>query len=756
MYKIIESPSVNTKQNFLSFSSAKSLCNQLEQDIFNIINNIRQKPSILIPYLTINQTNNKDNFEIEQVINYVYKLSKKNMSFPPLIQKNELTKISNELLNYIISLKNDKGRIKYELLENSNINLRKRAAPNIKIKGKYYEGIVLESSNIIEIIGYILKDNKGRNVLFNENIKYIGIACGIIENIKDKYNNKTICKICSIIDLVQDLENNYIINSNNRYEDDKIYSNITKGIPSKNKYLLPKCLSYDKLVKRKIKKKRKDHNIKKNTYDNIIIEINKNNSPLLTPENPKTPNINSSNAKIKSKKLFEIVKTPDNTELNKIYKNNSFYNSKYEKNQKEENATLKIEQEKKEIDNRSEYNSNKSVSFSKQKSRKKLTPKEKIQLLKQINQESRDKSKKKKSAIKIDEDSKSASFTNQKNNASNDASFSEISLDNDKKNKEQKINIDELKSELKKELKNEVKEVKKELKAEFENKMEINNKLKIPLLKLFLKQNEVNKNNDYSYDIGLNNNNIRETKSIDNYNNTNRSINSIDIFLPPNKNITSIYDSDNEAIPGLININSKILNNNKNNKNLNETKKENVIIKKLVNLNRIKSIKRGNKTPDNVRNSAYNNYNSPKIRKNNFIYHRIPFANNNLYCNNIKKKNGMFNLKINNIHEQKMIRNFNVINNPNILNSSSKSPRPTNKESHITFNKMVIKNINNDDSKGHKTAINKIIKIPKKLIKFPINNNIIINNKTNNIVYIKQTSPNRMKSYEMNNIYKKK
>ena len=75
------------------------------------------------------------------------------------------------------------------------------------------------------------------------------------------------------------------------------------------------------------------------------------------------------------------------------------------------------------------------------------------------------------------------------------------SLDNDKK---PKINISKLKSELKQELKNEVKE---ELKRELKNKIDFDNNIKIPLLNLFLNQNDVmnnnNKNNnDISNDLG--------------------------------------------------------------------------------------------------------------------------------------------------------------------------------------------------------------------------------------------------------------
>ena len=738
MYKIGESPFINLKKNFLVLSSPKSLCTQLERDIFNFINLIRQKPSKLLKYLPNND------FELEQLINFIHNLSQKNLSFPPLIQKKELTRISNDLLNYIINIKKTNGEIKFDLIANNDINLRKRSAPDIKIKGKYYEGIVLENNNLIEIISYILKDVKGRNILFNENIKYIGIACGVIENdFNSLYNkNKNSYKICTIIDLVQDFDFN---NDNNSYLIDKRYEYNTKEKITKNKYILPKSFSYDKITKRKIKRKKYHNNfIKENTYDNIFIKNKKaDNLPLLKEkEKVKEKNNLTYDHYIKVKS-----KTPNNNDLNKIYKNNSLYSSKYAKisNKKKENK------KEKELDDISESNSKSASTLSRQRSKKKLKPEEKIELLKQINKESREKSKKKKSFIKIDDDSKSASFTTKKNNVSYDASFSEIiSIDLEKKPKD-KLNINKLKSELKKELKNEVKE---ELKAEFENKIDINNELKVPLLKLFLNQNEVitNKNNSI------------ETKGIENFNYTNRSINSIDIFLPPNKNISAINDNENETIPGLININSNILynkNNNNINNNSNEIKKENVIIKKFVKLNGIKSLKKGNKTPDNthVKHYAFINNRSPIIRKKNFIYHKVPFANNNIYCHNIKKNKGDFNSKNKNSQETKIIKNLNKFNSPNKLNYFANSPRPSHKESLLTFKKIIVKNINNDmPLKGNKTGFEKIIKIPKKIINnlnYIDNNRIIINNKTKNIVYIK-TSPNRMKGYEIENIYKKK
>lgn len=506
--------------------------------------------------------------------------------------------------------------------------------------------------------------------------------------------------------------------------------------------------------KRKIRKKKYNNFIKDNTYDNILLK--KRNSPVLNKgekydynnkkEKPKSPII-TLNSKINSQQIFQNNKT----EQNKLYKNYTFYYSKFSKKEKNE---VKKKEEKKDIEKISEDKSISSASFSRRKTKKKLTPEEKLELLRQINKESRDKSKKRKSALKSEDESKSVSYTTKKNDISNDISFSEIaSIDNEKKSKEEKdskLNVNKLKSEIKKEIKNEVKE---ELKAELGNKI---------ILELLNNNNDKNNSNDniqtkkdYSTDQILNNINNQNIDYKNNENYTNRSINSIDIFFPPNKNISSA--GENEVIPGLININTHLINEQP--KLNNKINKENAIIKKFVKLNNLKSIRKVNKTPTALRNN--NNYynNSPNIRKKNFSYHKIPISNNNnIYCRQIQKKNELFDLRHNTLKLKKI--NINNFNNTNILNNIFNSPMKVRENSPIFIKKIIVKNNNNNDSlNGKKTKIDNIIKIPKKFINnvnYIDNNSIIINNKTNNIVYIKQNSPRKVKKYEINGIYEKK
>ena len=170
MYKNVEFPCVNLKKRLFESPILKSRCIQMEKDIFNFINLIRQEPSQLITYIKNNQQENSNIYETEQIINFVNNLSKKSITFPPLLQKKELTKISYELLDYIISIKKTNRKIHYNLLNNPTLSLKMRASPYIRIIGKYYEGIALESNNLFHIVSYVLRDYKGRNVLFNEKI----------------------------------------------------------------------------------------------------------------------------------------------------------------------------------------------------------------------------------------------------------------------------------------------------------------------------------------------------------------------------------------------------------------------------------------------------------------------------------------------------------------------------------------------------------------------------------------------------------
>ena len=130
----------NIKRKYRKYTTMKSQCIKLEKDLINYINLVRQEPYKIIDFFQNMpiESNNNNNYEIQQIFNFILCLTKNNISFPPLIENQELNKVSNELLNYLINIKKAKGKIKYNNLDEEYINLRLRATPYGKIRGKYY------------------------------------------------------------------------------------------------------------------------------------------------------------------------------------------------------------------------------------------------------------------------------------------------------------------------------------------------------------------------------------------------------------------------------------------------------------------------------------------------------------------------------------------------------------------------------------------------------------------------------------------
>ena len=148
MYNFSNSPYINIKKRDNKYNPLKIQCIQLEKDIFNFINLIRREPYKYIEFFQKNNNYNDNSGETEQIINYINNLSKNNISLSPLYQIPVLKKISSDLLNYLINIKKTEGRIKYNNLDEEYINLRIRAATYGRIRGKYYEAIVLDSANL--------------------------------------------------------------------------------------------------------------------------------------------------------------------------------------------------------------------------------------------------------------------------------------------------------------------------------------------------------------------------------------------------------------------------------------------------------------------------------------------------------------------------------------------------------------------------------------------------------------------------------
>ena len=228
-----------------------NICSKLEYNIFEGINQIRKNPrEFQIIYCKNNFNKIKDNFNnsIElTVIHFLSKISKQDINFPPLQKLQELKILSHEILTYI----NKTSSIDYNFFTPKNLSLRNRCLPYGHIKGKYFEGIIINSINYMQVITYIMRDEKGRKIIFDSKVKYIGISCDFLKN----------GEICTVVDIIQDFEPNKI----------DIYKNIMPKINKNNKN---KQLKNN--YKNKIEKSADNINIKKinKKYTNIMPQNN--------------------------------------------------------------------------------------------------------------------------------------------------------------------------------------------------------------------------------------------------------------------------------------------------------------------------------------------------------------------------------------------------------------------------------------------------------------------------------------------------
>ena len=770
MSNYYNSPYYNNKRKKSGYVSRKIQCIQLEKEIFNFINLIRREPSQIISIFQKIQKNYNSNTELEKklIFNFINNLTKKKISLPPLKENSELNKVSNDLLNYLINIKKLQGIINYNELDEEFTNIRLRATPYGRIRGKYYEAIILDTIDLFQIIVYIMKDIKGRNVLFNDKIKYIGIACGHFENPNfNNTNNNFYNDIYTIIDFVQDFElidiahkiNTYdIIREKYEIKTPEISMRVKEVFKDKYEQKYIKSSSGSKKDKNKQNSKKKYNKIKlqKNAVDKNNIETKKitvNKSPLLADYKNYSITYCSNFyfPKLKSNRSAGHYNNSHNSSMNEQF----YLNFKKNSENSNKNNIIEKKKEKYISDYFSDNNEVNFPSFSMDKKSKKSFNQEKIDILKKINKISKEKNKNKnkikKLNIKSEDDSKSITISfNTKKNISNEISSYELVTNDKEKDKElQTLLKNQIKNEIKEEIE---KEVKEELKAELINQMLISNALKNKLPNLKIPINNNININGRSYDIDLiNNTNYSNGKNID-YN-TNRSISSIDIFFPPKKKLTSVYNS---------RMNSRILNYTQMDNRFNKEKKNVSSTKILSKLYNNENTQENNKKRISGNNSFIN-------RKNKFIYTKNPILNNYIYVHNKPEKKCIYDnkellTKNNNIiYKNKLYKFYNNLNKTNIINKRANSPTldKINEKIYVPCRKLIIKNKNskNNNSYYQKISFDRIIKVPKKIfnnLDYLEKNNIIINNNENNTIYFKDMSPEKDTDLESNKFYKKK
>ena len=115
-------------------------------------------------------------------------------------------------------------------LEPTKKSIRARLSKYGERAGKIFETVLFELNNPEDIVNHILKEEKGRNMLLSNEMKFIGIYCDLIDT----------NLLCTIIDIVQDFspfrdnkENNNMSNINNNIR--MTYNNIDNNNYNFNK-----------------------------------------------------------------------------------------------------------------------------------------------------------------------------------------------------------------------------------------------------------------------------------------------------------------------------------------------------------------------------------------------------------------------------------------------------------------------------------------------------------------------------------------
>ena len=128
---------------------------------------------------------------------------------------------AKSLLNKIkINYKNNHS-LNLKELEPTKKSIRARLSKYGERAGKIFETVLFELNNPEDIVNHILKEEKGRNMLLSNEMKFIGIYCDLIDT----------NLLCTIIDIIQDFspfkdnkENNNMSNINNNIR--MTYNNI--------------------------------------------------------------------------------------------------------------------------------------------------------------------------------------------------------------------------------------------------------------------------------------------------------------------------------------------------------------------------------------------------------------------------------------------------------------------------------------------------------------------------------------------------
>ena len=308
----------NTSKSFLEKKKLlmELNSNELNKNIFYLINEARTSPKQFYHHLTYNNKTNKSITNLSLFFKY---FSKETSS---LILDKNISICSQDLLTHLISIDDGKFPFKYTQEEKMRNSLKSRLKRLNLTPINYNNFIIIGTDNSLDAIINLFLNEDYKNKILSPEMKLMGIASGLLPSEE----------LCIIIDIVHAL----VINNDYNYS------------PMKNNFIRNKYDYYDK---------KENENYKYNNNKNSYNYLNNYCSPLKNNTNNMDINNYSTNEKWNKNLYFNNKKKVYNSLMFSPYRNKNINNyipnnyKSYENGNIEGGINLKIIEEKSKIIN---------------------------------------------------------------------------------------------------------------------------------------------------------------------------------------------------------------------------------------------------------------------------------------------------------------------------------------------------------------------------------------------------------------------
>ena len=319
----------NDEENFIKRKKLLLQINsgELNKSLLYYINEARSSPKDFSRHLMIS-----DDVD-EKISNLSLFFKYSSIEVPPLIIEPNLEKCSQELLYHIISIDNGSSGLKFNKEEKEKNCLKERLKQFNLMPTYHLDLLIIGVNNSIEALSDILINKNHRKKLLSPEMKYIGIASGLLPSEK----------LCFVIDIVHSYQiyNNFLYTRKNCN-----FNNYITNFPIRNNHIYNNYDVYnDNEELNNNYYNDNDNDIyEEELYKNKINNLNrysKNNNEEILYFNF-NPFNDSDNKMVNKKRLYNSVgATPTNN-----HRNTNKYNNYIKNKKKEEIIDLRISNQK--------------------------------------------------------------------------------------------------------------------------------------------------------------------------------------------------------------------------------------------------------------------------------------------------------------------------------------------------------------------------------------------------------------------------